>query len=78
MLLSYGRTIYQSFNLDDKSMLRRNKPYEISRQWSNNFQEGDDGNGIATSTANNYRTRSAETKHREIYSSIKKTSSERR
>jgi hypothetical protein len=59
-------------------MLRRTKLYEISRQWSNNFQEGDDGTGIATSTANNYGTRSAGTKHREIHSSIKKTSSERR
>ena len=78
MVLSYGRTIYQSFNHDDKSILRRTKPNEISRQWSNDFQEGDDRTGIKTSTANNYRTGSAGRKHREIHSSIEKASSERR
>jgi len=75
VLLSYGRTIYQSFNHDDNSISRRTKLYEISRQWSNDFQEGIDRTGIATYTANNYRTKSAGTNHRDIHSSIEKASS---
>jgi hypothetical protein len=59
MLLSYGRTIYQLFNHDDKSILRQPKPYEIRRQGSNDFQEEDDRTGVATYTANNYCTKSA-------------------
>ena len=37
------------------------------------FKEGDDRTGIATPTANNYSTGSAGTKHREIDSSIEKS-----
>jgi hypothetical protein len=51
VLLSYGRKIYQSFNHDNKLIMRRTKAYEISRHWSNDFQEGDDHTGIATTTA---------------------------
>ena len=76
MLLSYGRTIYQLFNHNDKLILHRTKLYEISRQRSNDFQEGDDRTGIATYTANNYHTGSAGTKYCEIHSSIQKASSE--
>ena len=75
MLLSYGRTIYQLFNHDDKSILRQSKPYEISCQLSSDFQEGDERTAIATYTANNFRTKGAGTKHREIHSSIEKASS---
>jgi hypothetical protein len=75
VLLSYGRTIYQSFNDDDKLILRPTKPYEISHQWSNDFQQGDDRTGVATFTVNNYRTGSAGPKYREIHSSMEKASS---
>jgi hypothetical protein len=70
MLLRYRTTIYQLFNHDDKSILRETKLYEISHQPINDMHEGDDRTGMATSTANNYRTRSAGTKHSEIPSSI--------
>jgi len=52
------------------------KKYDIGCRWSNDFlQEGVDCTGVATPTANNYRTRSARTKHRETHSIIENASS---